>query len=54
MKKYKFDIIIPIYNEGISVIKLLKLIKTKLKKKNLMSSYVMIVKKITYLNILKI
>ena len=32
MKKYKFDIIIPIYNEGISIIKLLKLIKTKLKK----------------------
>lgn len=32
MKKYKFDIIIPIYNEGYSIIKLLKLIKTKLKK----------------------
>lgn len=34
MKKNKFDIIIPIYNEGYSIIKLLKLIKIKLKKKN--------------------
>ena len=33
MKKYKFDIIIPIYNEGYGIVKLLKLIKTKLKKK---------------------
>ena len=32
MKKYKFDIIIPIYNEGYGIVKLLKLIKTKLKK----------------------
>ena len=32
MKKYKFDIIIPIYNEGYNLIKLLKLIKIKLKK----------------------
>jgi len=32
MKKYNFDIIIPIYNEGYSIIKLLKLIKIKLKK----------------------
>lgn len=32
MRKYNFDIIIPIYNEGHSIIKLLEIIKFKLKK----------------------
>ena len=34
MKKYNFDIIIPIYNEGYGIIKLLKFIKIKLKENN--------------------
>ena len=34
MKKHNFDIIIPIYNEGYGIIKLLKLIKIKLKENN--------------------
>jgi glycosyltransferase involved in cell wall biosynthesis len=34
MKKLNFDIIIPIYNEGYGIIKLLKLIKIKLKENN--------------------
>ena len=51
MKKYKFDIIIQFYN-GYGIVKLLKLIKTKLKKrKNLILFYAMIIKKITFLNI---
>ena len=51
MRKLNFDLIIPIFNEGYTIIKLLKIIKKDLKKKNLILFYVMTQKKIIFLNI---